>query len=106
MGARGKSVRAASAAAPGVNAGMEGLAHHPYPSSGPDGRALLAGGSPREILARLVDGDPLGLRAVVYERLRARAYLLEADRVFLRSLARVARLSDAETGYAIEFDRE
>jgi len=77
---------------------MEGLAHHPYPSSGPDGRALLAGGSPREILARLVDGDPLGLRAVVYERLRARAYLLEADRVFLRSLARVARYAPRYRG--------
>ena len=101
MGARGKSVRAAAAA--------EGLAHHREPVvegpviEGPviesvDWRALLAGGSPREILARLVDCDPLGLRAVVYERLRARAYLLEADRVFLRSLARVARYAPRYRG--------
>jgi DNA-directed RNA polymerase specialized sigma24 family protein len=60
-------------------------------------RDLLAGG-PREVLARLVDGDPLGLRAVVRERLRARAYLLDADRVFLRSLARIARYAPRYRG--------
>jgi len=54
---------------------------------------VLAGASPREVLARLMAGDPLGLAHVVEERLRARAYLLDADRVFLRTAARCARLA-------------
>ena len=59
----------------------------------PDWRAVLAAASPREVLARLMGGDPLGLAAVVEERLRARAYLFDADRVFLRTAARCARLA-------------
>jgi DNA-directed RNA polymerase specialized sigma24 family protein len=56
-------------------------------------RALLCGGSPREVLARILPGDPLGLRAHVAERLRERAYLLDADRVLLRAMARCARFA-------------
>lgn len=56
-------------------------------------RQLLAGSTPREVLARLVPQDPLKLRELVAERLRARCYLCDADRVFLRSLARVARFA-------------
>ena len=48
-------------------------------------------GTPREILARIVPGDPLGLAALVSARLRAEALLLDADRVLLCSFARVAR---------------
>ena len=63
----------------------------PRRSPSRDWRTWLAGGSSKEVLARLVQGDPLELRAVVAERLRARAYLLPGDRVHLRSLARCAR---------------
>ncbi|HUR26776.1 MAG TPA: hypothetical protein VM509_01205, partial [Planctomycetota bacterium] len=54
-------------------------------------RAVLGGLSPREILARLLQGDPLGLRQVVAARLASRAYLFDADRVHLRALAHCAR---------------
>ena len=67
-------------------------------SGRPHWRRLLAGSSPREVLARLVNGDPLGLRAVVARRLRAQCYLLDADRVFLRALARCARFSTRYRG--------
>ncbi len=52
---------------------------------------LFAGGSAREILSRIVQGDPLELREHVARRMRAECYLLDADRVHLRSLARCAR---------------
>ena len=58
-----------------------------------DWRRVLVGASPREVLARLMSGDPLRLAAVVEERLRARAYLFDADRVLLRTAARCARLA-------------
>lgn len=54
-------------------------------------RPLLAGSSPREILARIVPEDPLGVRSIVAARLRQQAYLLDADRVHLRALALCAR---------------
>ncbi len=52
--------------------------------------ALLARGTPREILARIVPDDPLGLRERVRNRLRERAFLLDVERVHLRALARCA----------------
>lgn len=58
-----------------------------------DWRSILAAASPREVLARLMNGDPLDLAHVVEERLKARAYLLDADRVYLRTAARCARLA-------------
>ncbi len=54
-------------------------------------RAVLGGMSPREVLARLLQGDPLDLRGVVAARLERRAYLFDADRVHLRALAHCAR---------------
>ncbi|TDJ72928.1 MAG: hypothetical protein E2O39_05890 [Planctomycetota bacterium] len=56
-----------------------------------DRRRLLAGGSPREILTRIVRGDPLGVRRIVARRLRERALLMDGDHVHLRALARCAR---------------
>jgi hypothetical protein len=56
-------------------------------------RSLLAGASPREVLARLMNGDPLGLRRLVGERMRRRAYLLDANQVQLRAVARCARFA-------------
>lgn len=54
-------------------------------------RGLLAGMSPREALARLLQGDPLELRRIVAQRLAERAFLFDADRVHLRALAHCAR---------------
>jgi len=48
-------------------------------------------GSPREVLARIVPGDPLAIRDVVADVLRAQCVFLDADRVHLRALARTAR---------------
>ncbi len=65
----------------------------PQPSSGPDPpwRELFAAGSPREVLARLIDGDPLDLGARCQDRLRRQALLLDLQRLYLRSLAHVSR---------------
>ena len=52
-------------------------------------RALLFG-SPREVLARISVGDPLGIRDRVAICLRRERVLLDADRVHLRSLAHCA----------------
>ncbi len=51
---------------------------------------LLLTGTPREILARIVPGDPLGLRAALAGRLRARALIGDADGLLLRAFALVA----------------
>jgi DNA-directed RNA polymerase specialized sigma24 family protein len=40
-----------------------------------------------------MNGDPLGLRRLVGERMRRRAYLLDADQVHLRAVARCARFA-------------
>jgi hypothetical protein len=54
------------------------------------GGDLLKGGSPKEILARLLAGDPLEIRARCREQLHVRALLLSLDRLQLRTLARIA----------------
>ncbi len=56
----------------------------------PGWRDVLAGRQPDEILGRLLDGDPLRLRALVAGEVRGGAYFLNADRVQLRALARIA----------------
>ncbi len=68
------------------------------PAQVADWRVLLAGASPREVLARLTSGDPLALRGVVAARLSEQALLLDADRVWLRAVARVARFSTRYRG--------
>lgn len=55
-----------------------------------DWRTWLCG-SPREVLARIVPGDPIGVREAVAAALRAECVFLDADRVHLRALALVAR---------------
>ena len=62
----------------------------PRAETAPAWRGLLAG-TPREVLARLVQGDPLGVRGVVARRLRSGSVLLDADRVHLRVVAQLAR---------------
>jgi DNA-directed RNA polymerase specialized sigma24 family protein len=56
-------------------------------------RQILSGASPREVLARLMAGDPLRIRGLVARKLSERAYLCDADRVFMRSIARVSRFA-------------
>jgi len=63
----------------------------PLPEPAPGWRALLQGRSPKEILSRIVAGDPLRLRARTGRRLEAQALLFDADRVFLRALALCSR---------------
>ena len=53
-------------------------------------RDVLAGRQPDQILTRLLDGDPLRLRWLVAQEIRGSAYFLNADRVQLRALARIA----------------
>lgn len=64
----------------------------------PDWRALFAPSSPKDVLARLVQDDPLGLRARIAIELRDACYLIDADRVELRALARVARAAPRYDG--------
>jgi DNA-directed RNA polymerase specialized sigma24 family protein len=59
----------------------------------PHWRQLLSGSSSREVLARIHPGDPLELRRLAGERLRERAWLCDADRVFVRAVARCARFA-------------
>jgi len=56
-------------------------------------RRMLAGGTPREVLARITQGDPLGLAEVVGACIEEGAWLVDADRLHLRGLARVARFA-------------
>lgn len=58
-----------------------------------DWKRFLATGSSGEVLARIVEGDPLRVGERVAERLAERALLLDAERVALGTLARVARLA-------------
>lgn len=63
----------------------------PHERAVPSDPVCLLLGSPREVLARIVAGDPLDVRAAVADVLRAECVFLDADRVHLRALARVAR---------------
>lgn len=71
----------------------EAAASHP-----PAWRAILGGMGPRELLARLLQDDPLQLRRVAAERMAARAYLFDVDRLHLRSVAHVARYATRYRG--------
>jgi hypothetical protein len=59
---------------------------------------VLGDGSPRQILARVVDGDPLALRPRCELRVRSQAILLDVHRLHLRSAAHVARHGAAYAG--------
>lgn len=61
-------------------------------------RALFADGSPREVLARVIEGDPLDLRGRCEARLRNQALLLDARRLQLRAAAHIARHAPGYTG--------
>lgn len=61
-----------------------------------DWREIFRAGDSLRVLARLMQDDPLALRARVAARLAEQAYLIDIDRALLRSFARTAR---AASGY-------
>jgi len=63
-----------------------------------DVRTLLAGANPRDVLARITLGDPLGMTERCHHRVEARALMLDRSRVLARSLARVAHASRGYDG--------
>ncbi len=54
-------------------------------------RGVLDVGSPRGVLAKLIDGDPLKLGPRCQERTLSQALLLDSRRLYLRASAHVAR---------------
>jgi len=60
-------------------------------TDGHDVLALLSGQNPREILLRIVPGDPLGLESICRERTSQRAVLIDPMRVLARAFARTAQ---------------
>lgn len=71
----------------------EGLAEGlppPRPRGGFAGSESLVADSPREVLHRLLDGDPLGIEDRCRTRLRQKAFFLNPERLFQRALARVS----------------
>lgn len=54
---------------------------------------LLTGGDADAILKRLFEGDPLGVKLRVREHLRLQCYLIAFDRLFVRTIARIAHSS-------------
>ena len=62
------------------------------------GSEYLGQRTPKQVLARIVEGDPLEMRGRCKERLCTRALLLSLDRLVLRSMARVARAAVAYRG--------
>ncbi len=54
------------------------------------GGEILAGGSPREVLRRLHESDPLGIEEICKERLAGLALFLDLERLVVRSMARTA----------------
>ena len=59
---------------------------------------VLRGRSPREILARLVEGDPLEIEARCRERIETLALLVDLQRLHLRTAARVAHAAPSWRG--------
>jgi hypothetical protein len=54
------------------------------------GSEILSQESPKRVLSRLVDGDPLEIQARCKEHVYDQAWLLSVSRVHLRSVARIA----------------
>lgn len=75
---------------PDLDAWLDGS---PSPAAD-DPSKLLHGGSPRQILGRLVDGDPLDLEKRCRTHLRHQGYFVDPDTVLHRSLARIAYDAD------------
>jgi len=62
------------------------------------GCELLSGGSPREVLHRIHDGDPLGMVRRCQDRLIRRAILMDVARVFPVAIACVAHAAPRYRG--------
>ena len=71
----------------------EGRADDEPPDETPEpfpGATLLRGTRPSQILARITDGDPLGVGPRVMQFLRKRAVLMDSARLCLRTMAHIA----------------
>ena len=62
------------------------------------GSELLSGASPQEVLDRILEGDPLGVQERCGQRVQERALLIDLNRLFLRSLARIAHAAPDYAG--------
>lgn len=82
--ADGKTSRASSASQGGDN---------PWP-----GHALLAHRSAKEVLARLIDGDPLEIEARCMARIEHQARFVDVRRLHLRAVARIAHAAPRYRG--------
>lgn len=56
----------------------------------PDWRELFSGGTERDVLYRLIEGDPLDLRPLCWVLVANESWMIEPDRLFMRSAARIA----------------
>lgn len=72
----------------------------PRPTPASPSESLLSGPSPGAILERLVDGDPLGLEARCRKYLREWAVLIDLERLFARTAARISYHAWRENGTA------
>jgi hypothetical protein len=61
-----------------------------FPDADYPGRELLGGANPAEVMIRILNGDPLEIRARCREKLEEEGLLLSLDRLHLRALARTA----------------
>ena len=59
---------------------------------------FASAGSPRELLERIVPGDPLGVGELVAQELDAAAYALDADSVRRRTFARIVHAAFVAAG--------
>lgn len=62
------------------------------------GSEFLSGASTRDVLVKIVEGDPLEIGELALERLRERALMLDTYRVTLRAMARTARAAMSYRG--------
>ncbi len=81
---------------------MDEASPQPAPDPVPAGAAawqeLFAGSSARAILARIVEGDPLGLQSRCEQRVHSQSLLLEVRRLHMRTAAHVARHAGSYRG--------
>lgn len=71
----------------------ESLAKDTPPHEPLRGAALLVGRSPREVMERLHQGDPLELEGKCEQRIERRAMLMDVERLYWRATAYVAMIA-------------
>lgn len=85
----------------------EGHSYGTYPEPPTQWRELFEGGTGEEIMARLLDGDPLSIRARAAGYIVRTGFLVNPEALALRSLARLAfdaRTLEPSTGFEVWCD--